>query len=295
MGKMFNFKAIETLYRGHRFRSRLEARWACFFDALGISWEYEGEGYVLEGVKYLPDFWLPEQECFVEIKGQEPTMEEKIKARLLSLYTRKRVCIFYGAIDFPEIVNQLWAQTKALNFFPPMVWKFPTSQKYVGGHLSEPIDVPTSVLALMQHLKDYELQVFVHEILKHVVIASATEYYPIGCFDQMLKDLDRQREGLQKYATTIEEMEDDIKDALTLDPGWKLHFNAQLELEFDDGCIWMECKHCGNFDIRFPTNLSHDCNKDEDEDETFRADTPRLLAAYTAARSARFEFGEKGS
>ena len=28
-------KAIETRYAGHRFRSRLEARWAVFFDALG--------------------------------------------------------------------------------------------------------------------------------------------------------------------------------------------------------------------------------------------------------------------
>ena len=33
------FKAIETKYKGFRFRSRLEARWAVFFDALGIEWE----------------------------------------------------------------------------------------------------------------------------------------------------------------------------------------------------------------------------------------------------------------
>lgn len=32
-------KPIETKYKGYRFRSRLEARWAVFFDALGISWE----------------------------------------------------------------------------------------------------------------------------------------------------------------------------------------------------------------------------------------------------------------
>lgn len=40
-------KAIETSYKGYRFRSRLEARWAVFFDALGIEWEYEKEGYDL--------------------------------------------------------------------------------------------------------------------------------------------------------------------------------------------------------------------------------------------------------
>ena len=40
-------KAIETVYRGFQFRSRLEARWAVFFDALGIKWGYETEGYDL--------------------------------------------------------------------------------------------------------------------------------------------------------------------------------------------------------------------------------------------------------
>lgn len=50
-------KAIETKYKGCRFRSRLEARWAVFFDACGIKWEYEPEGFILDdGTKYLPDF-----------------------------------------------------------------------------------------------------------------------------------------------------------------------------------------------------------------------------------------------
>jgi hypothetical protein len=50
---------IATVYRGHRFRSRLEARWAVFFQTLGVSWEYEPEGYRLSnGRGYLPDFRL---------------------------------------------------------------------------------------------------------------------------------------------------------------------------------------------------------------------------------------------
>lgn len=52
-----NIKPIETIYNGYRFRSRLEARWAIFFDALGIEYEYEPEGFVLTSGKcYLPDF-----------------------------------------------------------------------------------------------------------------------------------------------------------------------------------------------------------------------------------------------
>ncbi len=68
-------KAIQTRYAGCHFRSRLEARWAVFFDALGISWEYEPQGYQHEpwadGTvwRYLPDFYLPDLGCFVEVKG----------------------------------------------------------------------------------------------------------------------------------------------------------------------------------------------------------------------------------
>jgi hypothetical protein len=50
---------IQTSFKGYKFRSRLEARWAVFFTALGIKWEYEREGYDIDGRWYLPDFWLP--------------------------------------------------------------------------------------------------------------------------------------------------------------------------------------------------------------------------------------------
>lgn len=66
-------KAIETFYKGYRFRSRLEARWAVFFDSLGVKYKYEPEGYDLgEGLYYLPDFFLPDVHggTWVEIKGE---------------------------------------------------------------------------------------------------------------------------------------------------------------------------------------------------------------------------------
>jgi len=63
-----NIKPIETIYKGYQFRSRLEARWAVFFDQLAIKWQYEVEGFQLPSGWYLPDFYLPEQDCYVEIK-----------------------------------------------------------------------------------------------------------------------------------------------------------------------------------------------------------------------------------
>ena len=62
-------KPIETVYNGYRFRCRLEARWATFFDAVGLPYSYEPEGFVLDdNTKYLPDFWLPSLKMWVEIK-----------------------------------------------------------------------------------------------------------------------------------------------------------------------------------------------------------------------------------
>jgi hypothetical protein len=63
-----SIQPIETRYRGCRFRSRLEARFAVFLDALRVPWEYEPQGFRLEDVCYLPDFWLPEQRQWLEIK-----------------------------------------------------------------------------------------------------------------------------------------------------------------------------------------------------------------------------------
>ena len=61
-------KAIETRYAGHRFRSRLEARYAVFLDKLGVAWQYEPEGFDLEAGYYLPDFYLPTLKTWLEIK-----------------------------------------------------------------------------------------------------------------------------------------------------------------------------------------------------------------------------------
>ena len=99
-----SFKAIETVYKGYRFRSRLEARWALFFDEMGYEWEYELEGYQLSnGEWYLPDFILrtnPGSQqspvIYVEIKGQEPSKEEINKALILQMDSGTTVHIYFG-------------------------------------------------------------------------------------------------------------------------------------------------------------------------------------------------------
>ena len=79
-------QAIQTTYQGYKFRSRLEARWAVFFDALGLKWEYEPEGFDLGSAGwYLPDFLLQTRlfgPVYVEVKptGAGETDWSKAKA-----------------------------------------------------------------------------------------------------------------------------------------------------------------------------------------------------------------------
>jgi len=89
---------IQTWYADTYFRSRLEARWAVFFDLLGVKWEYEKEGYDLDGVWYLPDFWLPDQKIWIEIKGESPTDDEEAKVAALVEETGCNGYILHGTI-----------------------------------------------------------------------------------------------------------------------------------------------------------------------------------------------------
>lgn len=70
-----NIQAIETIYDGYRFRSRLEARWAVFFNAIGLEYKYEFEGFKgFDNVCYLPDFWFPKQNIYAEVKGTDESL-----------------------------------------------------------------------------------------------------------------------------------------------------------------------------------------------------------------------------
>ncbi|MEZ2132488.1 MULTISPECIES: hypothetical protein [unclassified Sinorhizobium] len=69
----YTIKAIPTMYAGTQFRSRLEARWAAFFDLCGMKWEYEP--FDCDG--YVPDFLLygKNRSAIAEVKP-EPIFDE---------------------------------------------------------------------------------------------------------------------------------------------------------------------------------------------------------------------------
>lgn len=91
--------AIETVWNGVRYRSRLEARWAIFFDALGVEHQYEPEGFDLGGLWYLPDFWLPEQKLWLECKPVPATGDDE---RKINAFAR---CIVHDQHE-PDMLSQ---------------------------------------------------------------------------------------------------------------------------------------------------------------------------------------------
>ncbi len=104
-------RAIPTRYAGHEFRSRLEARWAVFFDALAMEWRYEPEGFMLApfGEWYLPDFFLPELGYWIEVKPGVPDEQARRKARLFDYAlahdpatSQQRAFVLHGDIPWPH-------------------------------------------------------------------------------------------------------------------------------------------------------------------------------------------------
>ena len=64
------YEFIDQQGRVHRMKSSWEVAVGKYFDQCGLVWEYEAHTLLLStGRRYTPDFWLPEWNCYVEIKG----------------------------------------------------------------------------------------------------------------------------------------------------------------------------------------------------------------------------------
>lgn len=92
--------AIPTRYHGVNFRSRLEARWAAFFDMVGWRWDFEP----IDMNGYIPDFILtgPKGSLIVEIKPSPESRDEAAKKYLAAGGT-KELAILYGMWEPHEL------------------------------------------------------------------------------------------------------------------------------------------------------------------------------------------------
>lgn len=93
-------QAIQTYYNGYHFRSRLESRWAVYFDCMGFEYFYEHEGFDLdEAGYYLPDFYLPHVRMWAEVKPEPLNETELTKLKALVFFTKKPALMLVGLPD----------------------------------------------------------------------------------------------------------------------------------------------------------------------------------------------------
>lgn len=229
-------KAIETVYKGYRFRSRLEARWAVFFDALGVKWEYEPQGFELEdGTRYLPDFWIdfgdPHQ-FWIEIKAHKDLSNSEVnKALGMSKYAPG--FIFMGYPELPVYKG---------HHYPPG-YHYVDNSMYCGswavsfGKFVE-VDGRSEAMRLAADLANQERLYCWHERKDGSFLL-----WPVPAWEPMLT-------------------EDPKGTMARLAEGW-IEMNDLVD--------------------------SNPLEKNK------RIDSPTLKNAYTAARQARFEYGENGA
>jgi hypothetical protein len=99
----YDIKSKPTIYKGTKYRSRLEARWAAFFDLLGFTYQYEP--YDLNG--WTPDFviYLGDKEILCEVK---PTKKhgfdiDYVKTKFLPNAGQRAIMLCIDPIDREEI------------------------------------------------------------------------------------------------------------------------------------------------------------------------------------------------
>jgi len=104
-----------TLFRGILFRSRLEAKWAIFFNLIGYSWEYEPDVCYY----YTPDFLIRSpwyKPAYVEVKPTKyvpPSQLKRIK-RLSEEYSDCNCFVIMGspfsytAIEVSSSLDSAW-------------------------------------------------------------------------------------------------------------------------------------------------------------------------------------------
>lgn len=134
-------KALDTELWGYKFRSRLEARWAVFFDRMGIEWQYELQGFMLPSGPYLPDFFLPQWGLWFEVKGKSADEEERQRCKELS----------YS--EFPVLLAEGEIGTKPLTLFALYL------DYHSGGESEWPAWIFKSGLFIEERLSDGETKI----------------------------------------------------------------------------------------------------------------------------------------
>lgn len=103
-------------YNGPRGQIQMHSSWevkvARVFDDLGLTWTYEPELFQTSAGSYVPDFWINEAQCFVEVKGYESAYAAEKLVAFVTEYPDKELVVvrdigFVGMVYMVQRVYQL--------------------------------------------------------------------------------------------------------------------------------------------------------------------------------------------
>lgn len=116
-------------YRGRHYHTRSEAKWACVLSELGVPFYYEPSTYRLASGLYLPDFWLPTLDAYLEIKPKDVADQ-----RYGQLGEMRGKRVFLASGDLPTIPH-CWLEADVYPSLRQRIW------------LKWPMDEPDYMLA----------------------------------------------------------------------------------------------------------------------------------------------------
>lgn len=109
------YTPVPTRHKGVTFRSKTEARWATFFHHSKVEYVYEPEKF---SIRYfgqvcndVPDFWLPKQNKYVEVKPYTDDYplarypDADAKATMLAAWTQQDVILLCGVPGYDSYVG----------------------------------------------------------------------------------------------------------------------------------------------------------------------------------------------
>jgi hypothetical protein len=278
---------LAIAYNGYRFKNILEARWAVFFDQLGIAYQYEPQEYIFEETPYTPTFYLPQHDYVIDIFEEKPTQEDWEKAFLFALYEGKTIYMFAGDVWLPGEPNSYHSYLA----LPPRLFTYP-EEEGLGADATEEVKMPQMVRILLQNLDESGTEVVVRH--NHLELRSKNHLYPDNIaegIEEYVQWLADQQEYISELAPFVIQYAEEIINTLTPKKGYEMAFIEQSEHQ---GLSWAECSTCREFSLVFSLK-----NEDKEQREHFKCkfpnhglfifNTPRLLAAYASARQAKFE------
>lgn len=115
--------AKSATYRGRTYRTRSEAKWACVLTELGVPFYYEPSHYHLSSGVYLPDFWLPTLDAYLEVKPCDV-----VDPRYSELGEMRGKRVFVASGDMPQI-PQCWLEVEVYPALREHIWlKWPDDE-----------------------------------------------------------------------------------------------------------------------------------------------------------------------